>query len=284
MEVAGDKLVAVFEDIPDIVMQAFQKRLYRNVSVEMSFDVQHKGTLYDFVITAVALLGADIPAVNVLNDLGALMSRNSNLARGEFLAGSHASFNAVFGTIQEKSTMTPEEEAQLRLDLATAQANAITAKATFAALEASAAAEKKAADERFAAIEASQKKTSVDAKRASFTAILEDAVKAKTITPVQRETYAKVLRLDNDDHILTLDESDVKALFAASGKPTDKDTGRTNEDEDEGDSPGTSLVGKAHEYMAKSGEKDFSRAVNIVMAGNPDLARDYLDSNGEVRQ
>jgi len=282
MEVAGGKLLAVFEDVPDIVYQAIQKKLYRTVSVEMSFDVSHKSKLYDFVITAVALLGADIPAVNVLNDLGVLMSRNSNLERGGFAAGHHASFNSVFGSIKEKPIMTPEEIAAMQAENAKLKADHAVISANFTALEITSKTEKEEAAKRFAAIEAEQKKAKVEAKRVEFTAILEDAVKAKAITPVQRETFSKVLKLDNDDSVLTLVSDDVKALFG-SVKPNDTSTGRNSDGEDEGDSPDIELSQQAHAYMSKSGEKDFSRAVDIVMSGNPELARDYITYNGEVQ-
>ena len=120
-ETTPPKLVAEFDDVPDVVFQAFEKKLYRSVSIELDFDVTHKGTPYEFVITAAALLGADMPAVNVLNDLAAFMSaKNSNLAQGGYTAGKHLSFTTITGN-REESTMTPEQEAQLRLELKQSQ-------------------------------------------------------------------------------------------------------------------------------------------------------------------
>jgi hypothetical protein len=285
MEVAGEKLVAVFEFVPDIVKKAFDKKLYRNVSVEMNFDVTHKGTPYDFVITAVALLGADIPAVNVLNDLGALMSRNSNLPRSGYAAGSQVYFSTITGNIKEEPIMTPEQIAAMQAENAKLKGDNAVLQADFTVLKTTSEVDKAAAEARFAKIEADQKKAQVDAKRIEFSAILEEAVKAKAITPVQRETYAKVLKLDNDDNVLTLEATDVKALFAdAKGMPNKSTAAAGSDDDDDDDeSPDQSLVAKAHEYMAKSGEKNFSRAIDVVMAGNPELARAYIEYNGEVR-
>ena len=118
MEVVGDKLVADFDHIPPVLMEAFDKKLYRNVSIELDFDVVHKDTAYDFVITAVALLGADMPAVNVLNDLGALMSRNCYTPQSDYSAGRGMTFSSV--SRSRGNTMTPEEEAKLRQELADA--------------------------------------------------------------------------------------------------------------------------------------------------------------------
>ena len=74
--VKGQKLMARFSDIPDIVKDALQKRLYRNVSVELDMGVEHQDQKYPYVLSGVALLGADIPAVNTLADLQAYMSRD----------------------------------------------------------------------------------------------------------------------------------------------------------------------------------------------------------------
>lgn len=276
MEVVGDKLVAVFDHVPDVMMQAFDKKLYRSVSIELDFDVQYKDRFYDFVITAVALLGADMPAVNVLNDLGALMSRSSNLPQSGYAVGKQATFTSI--TLKEMSTMTPEEEAKLRQDLAKAQAENVTLSANFSALEATAKREKEEADARFAKIEADQKSEKVTAQRAKFTAILEEAVTAKSITPAQRESFSKALRLEDDDSILSLTEDVVKGMLPEKGVNFSRDTGHESEDE-EGDADDL-LSAKTHEYMAKSGEKNFSKALNVVMAGNAELAREYIHSNG----
>ena len=40
--VAGEKLMAKFSDIPEIVFNAMQKKLYNNVSVELDFDEREK--------------------------------------------------------------------------------------------------------------------------------------------------------------------------------------------------------------------------------------------------
>lgn len=283
MEVIGDKLVATFEDVPDIVMQAFEKKLYRSVSIELDFDVEHKGTPYDFVITAVALLGADMPAVNVLNDLAAFMSRNSNLPRGDYTAGRHLSFTTISGNRTEKTTMTPEEIAAMQAENAKLKADAITASAKFSALETSSKAEKEASDARFAAIEADQKKAKVDAARSNFTAILEKAVSEKAITPAQRESFSKILRLDDDEHVLTISEDDVKALFSADDDSNkfSKQNAKDNDDEHQ-DDPAQSLTEKTYAYMSKSGSTDFSASMEVVMKAEPELAREYINSNGEI--
>jgi len=281
VEVIGDKLVAIFDHVPDIMMAAFEAKRYRSVSVELDLNVSHKGTTYDFVLTAVALLGADMPAVNVLNDLGALLSRNSYLPQSDYVAGRQASFSSINGNIQE-TIMTPEEEAKLRQQLAEAQAKLTTEQANFAALQSRSDKEKEEADAKFAKLEAEQKATRVTAARVHFTTMLETEVSEKRITPAQREAFTKVLGIDDDDKVLALQDDDVKALFAATPDDKSKQSG-THQSDETSDNPSQDLTDKVYEHMTASGSKDFSASLEIVMRANPDLARDYIDSNGEVQ-
>ena len=271
------KLVAVFEDMPTIVTDAIKKKLYRNVSIELDFDVTHKGEKYDYVVTAVALLGADLPAVNVLNDLGSfLASRNSDMPASEYSANRHFTFTAI--SEEERNMKTVEE---LQAELAQKEAELATVNAKFTTLETKSQTEIDAMKAKFAAIEQAQKAEQVKTARAKFTAILEDAVKAQAITPAQRETFAAVLRIDNDEEVVKLDEAKVKALFATT-KVESEQTGHHGSNLDD-DRPDTSLASKVDQYIAKTGEKDYGQALFTVMRAEPHLAAQYIDMNGEVQ-
>jgi hypothetical protein len=88
----GGKLYADFTDMPKSVFEAIKNKLYRTVSVELLFDVDHDGNRYDHVLDAVALLGADHPAVNTLADLDALLA-----SRATFSGGQRMSFETIAG-------------------------------------------------------------------------------------------------------------------------------------------------------------------------------------------
>ena len=64
-----DKIIADFQDLPDIIFKAIQKKRFTSVSVEMDH-IKHFG----WFITAVSLLGADLPAVKTIQDLQAFLS------------------------------------------------------------------------------------------------------------------------------------------------------------------------------------------------------------------
>ena len=69
--VVADKLVADFKSVPDVVVEAIRQGRYRQVSIEMNH-LQHIG----WVLTAVAIIGSDPPAVKTLEDLQAYLSAN----------------------------------------------------------------------------------------------------------------------------------------------------------------------------------------------------------------
>ena len=72
--VRGDKLLARFAGVPPVVLQAIRAGRYRRVSAELYFDVRAGGRRLGKALKAVALLGADLPAVTNLRDLAAYLA------------------------------------------------------------------------------------------------------------------------------------------------------------------------------------------------------------------
>jgi len=67
--IVGEKLVADFCDIPDKVYKLIKNKAYRKVSSEIFWNLKIGEKVYSKVLAAVALLGADTPAVTSLNDI-----------------------------------------------------------------------------------------------------------------------------------------------------------------------------------------------------------------------
>ena len=72
--VKGKKLLADFVDIPRKIFDLIERRAYRKVSVELYKGYTFDGKTYDWLLGAVALLGADTPAVQTLADIIAAYS------------------------------------------------------------------------------------------------------------------------------------------------------------------------------------------------------------------
>lgn len=65
----GEKLMADFVDIPQKIFELIENKAYRKVSSEIYWNINIKETKYPYLLGAVALLGADTPAVSTLNDI-----------------------------------------------------------------------------------------------------------------------------------------------------------------------------------------------------------------------
>ena len=68
----GERLLADFIDLPSRIAELLEKKAYRKVSSEIFWDIEFNGKVYHRMLAAVALLGAQVPAVNNLNDILAL--------------------------------------------------------------------------------------------------------------------------------------------------------------------------------------------------------------------
>ena len=76
----GSKLVADFKELPQKVYDAIKRGNYKRVSSEIYWNYKANGSTFNRVLKAVALLGADIPAVTNLQEIEGLYS---NMGTGE---------------------------------------------------------------------------------------------------------------------------------------------------------------------------------------------------------
>lgn len=76
----GSKLVADFKELPKKVYEAVKRGNYKRVSSEIYWNYKANGSTFNRVLKAVALLGADIPAVTNLESITGLYS---NMGTGE---------------------------------------------------------------------------------------------------------------------------------------------------------------------------------------------------------
>lgn len=127
----GDKLVADFVGMPKVVYEYIKDRRFNTVSSEIYWDLKRGGKAFRRALKAVALLGADIPAVAGLRPLHELFTADSGDVRtAEEIVLSYADTNTL-----GESTMTPEEIAALQKQVETAEKLAADEKAAREAVE-----------------------------------------------------------------------------------------------------------------------------------------------------
>lgn len=66
---SGSKLIADFVDIPNKVYELISRKAYRKVSSEIYWNIDVNGKKYKRLLSAVAFLGEDMPAVGCLDDI-----------------------------------------------------------------------------------------------------------------------------------------------------------------------------------------------------------------------
>jgi hypothetical protein len=281
----GDKLYADFKDMPKSVFESIKNKLYRTVSVELLFDVDHDGNRYKHVLDAVALLGADHPAVNTLADLDALLA-----SRTAFSGGQRLSFETSAGKFKHDKKPSNSEDSLMEDKLtkefvAEAIETATTALRTDLERVTKERDELKVKDEQHekdkADFAAKQRTEKIGVARKQVTALLDRSVREQHMTPAMRDIYADQIGVSDDDRVLEIDLDKVRKMCnVEKAAPPDGDEGRRKGTSTDGD-PAKDLTTLTYAYMAEHNELNFTRALTFVARAHPDLHREYLDSNGE---
>jgi len=280
--IKGQKLLADFESVPDVVAKAMEAKLYRTVSIELSMEVNYKGQHYPFVVDGVALLGADLPAVNTLEDLGAYMSRDAAL----FSVGRRAAFAAVAGNKTEINMDKQEIQSEIAKAVAAALPGveaSVTAK--FAAKQTELQTALDAANAKVATFEKEKHDAKVGTARARVVAVFEGLVKSEVIKAAQRESFSKLLGVDDDARVVNIDvEALVKSFGVVETKSADgkvafkaESAGDKTGDEDKPmnyDAACAELDKRANAIVARD-KVSYSVAKHQVLAADEKLATVY---------
>lgn len=206
----GKKLLADFTDLPTAVYEAIRKGLYKFVSSEVLLDSKVGGESFPAVLDAVALLGADIPAVSNLKDL-------QSLTMARRLEGITFAQRVVFSrrdslTGDHKSMAEDKTDIEKLRDLTVDQVNL---KAERERLDAEKAEFKRTQQEA----EAAAKRATINKHRDERKAQFDRAVKEGKITSAQRDTGEKLLRFGDDAAVLQVTSADVdEAISAMAGR------------------------------------------------------------------
>lgn len=267
LEVVGSKLVATLSNVPDIVAKAIGAKLYRNVSVELDGGVKWKENYFDWVLSGLALLGADIPAVNTLNDLDHYLPKG-----GAMRAHRQVAFSTVTGNLKENKAMgmTPEEKAELDA-LKESVKNLSAEKVKLSASNQELQASLKQRDEATATAKFEADKKDIGAK-------LEALVKAKKCTPAQRDEIVNGIKKPEDINMAAATISVLDKGVEVKVDETDKGQ-KDGEGEDKDLRPDIKLASAIQKRMEANPRLSFAAAQVQVMQEQPKLAREYVDMN-----
>ncbi len=254
----GEKIMADFTSVPSVIYDAIKNKLYNFVSVELLQDAEQDGSRYPWVLSAVALLGADRPAVSNLQEL----SRLTMSCRKAY------SF-ARAGTIN--FTGAKSKMAEVNIDATLAELAELKAKlATFSAEN--------------EAIKAERDKVIEDGKKEKAAAIkaaveqkFESAIAAKRLLPAARERFFKWTFPKDIDAIVAFESSEVDSYIKENETVSMSDSRAATavDKSEEGKSADAIVAGRVKKFMADNKGVSYKDAMVSVLRDDPALANDY---------
>lgn len=277
----GKKLLADVANVPDALLQMFRDGRYHNVSAEVYWDapIEHAGKKFARVLSAVAILGTEMPAVKDLAGIAAALF-------AEQFSGSVDASPVVF-SIEHQPQRIPGMFTQEQLDSLIAAA---VTKATkeFEAKLAAATDDLKTQvtvlTTRAEAAEGKLVKMAEDNAQAETTRLVDDAIKAGKLLPKQKEFALAFLK--NAKGVIKFGDKEVGAakLFSdfleAGGKQVALGA-RSEGGEANGafSSAAQEVDTKAKQLQASDAKLDYRAAMAKVFEADPQLKDRYV--NGE---
>jgi len=184
----GDKLLADFKDVPEVLAELIKRGAYKRVSSEIYTNFKDGKKAVGHALRRVAILGGEIPEVKTLQDVAALY------ADGQPTAWVNFDEVDVEKPTKEDTKMDEKEIQQLKEEKAAADARA-----------------KKAEDEL---VKLSEEKAASDkaARRASVEAKVEGLVKQGKLTPAMKPGFVCLMETLGESGVIKFGEKDVQPV------------------------------------------------------------------------
>lgn len=289
----GRKLLANVTDIPDVLIDMIKSNRFHNVSAEVFWDapIEHEGRNFSRVLSAVALLGVEMPAVKDL----------AGLASALFQAGPIHQFSgdsiAIEATIEEP-IMPPEKKDDVVLLYSQEQHDNLVEAAVAKAVK---DAEAKFADDttglkkelevvtqRAEQAEGEITRVKAEAAAQQATTLVDQAIKDGKLLPKQKE-FAIAALTATDTKVKFGEKGEEKSMpelfkdfLEASGKVIDtSEKGDGTTKQVEFSTVAEEVDHKVKAFMAEkqeAGKKDYGSALDAILASDPELATKYAES------
>jgi hypothetical protein len=261
VKLKGEKIVADLTNIPNVLMTAIEKGLYRQVSVEL-------GSTKDIGphVTGLAILGADLPAVKTLKDLDLYFSGNAEnvdtIEGGLSLCFTEPKLNGVLDMTTEKQEFDFEARfAEREKELQKREA-------------AIAAYETKLQEEKLEGLFSS--------KQGEFLELFEAQVKEGKLMPHVLDKIKEDLEGQkasfSESSELTLSFATIKELSEGYASLKQKEELEQKEELKEEGSIQDRVEKKVFSVMESTG-KEYQDALEVVFMANKELAQEYFEAS-----
>jgi cation transport regulator len=272
----GKKLIATLSDVPKLVYDSIKAGRYKRVSSEIYWNFKSKaGKTYNYVLKAVALLGADIPAVDNLKDLEAyLLIQNvdtdtfERIASYDFEGITDEAGNIIFNhRRKQRKEFTEMDEKEYQAKLASEEA-----------------ARKKAEDDAkqaAAKLKKFQQEQADELKKTRKTEVKEfcdKQVNDKKMLPAERDKIFEALDSDKIIYDTERGYGITFELFKSFAEKHDqiietREHGHSK-DKDTGESADEEVARKSKEYALKH-NVSYEDASTAILDADPKLAERY---------
>lgn len=199
----GEKLVADFRNIPAKLHDLILTKAYRTVSAEIFWNFKVGEKVYPKLLKAVALLGADTPGVQTLDDIIQLYASHGGSKQDE---NSDAEARVYELELKKEDSEMPKTLEQLQQELADKETQLSQASDKIKQLEQSAEDNKtltakvtelstanKVLGEKLTDMDSQVKSFALKARTAEAEKKADELIRAKNITPAQREYVVNTL-------------------------------------------------------------------------------------------
>jgi hypothetical protein len=266
---AGNRVIAMLTDLPDDLYDLIRAKRYNSVSVEIYKNLSRNGKVYSRALKAVALLGAQIPAVSGLKPLSESLSADDTFDEILSIDIKDDIMSDDIARLKEENTQLQAELVKLRsqdfkseLDklnqtIESKEQAIVTAAAKIAALE---------TELNRNRIAGKVSKVTIPAYRPIVEALYLAVDGAKVVKFADGEKTGEALV----DALVDKINVESKSLFTETGRSTQQ----TLADE----APHAKLDRLAQEWMTKHGEKDYGQAMHAVLKADRELAMAYAQS------
>jgi len=271
----GGKILADFSNVPDALVDLIKARRYNAVSIEMFPKTEVGGATFSNVLTAVALLGAELPAVKGLKELAATLFT-------EEPDGPDFSGDALKLTSEEEDMATySQEQLDQLVEAAVAKAKD-EVRAEFAEQVATLSTERDDAAKGKETAENALRQYEDDTRKSDAETMVNDAIKAGKLTPAQKdEATAFALNLTGTVKFGDTEKSAsdmFKSFIDALPPKVDFDEhGAGGEGERKSASAAEEVDAKSKKLMSEKDGLDYAGARRVVLDENPTLKQRYFE-------
>lgn len=270
----GDKILANFRDVPDELVDLIEKDRYNQVSVEVFPKYEFEGKTFKNLLTAVALLGAELPAVKGLKDLASALFEEDDFDEDQT--------RIVYSEERDEMEKFTQEQVDALIDAALTKATKEFEDSVDAKL-ADLTTRLAAQDEEIKTLrddKAESEKTAAEfaetERKSKLKGIFDQGVKDGKLLPKQEESImamaASMSFAEGDKTEVQLFEDFVKDL----PKQVDfKEHMEGDGDDKNGGTSGEQVDALTRKKMAGNEKMDYSTARGIILSEDTELANRY---------